>query len=241
MDKKLVLELTNHDVYYVKLDNISYYVTIPKIFNTTNICLELKSKMSNYDLETNDELWVMENVKNTFSYIDDYNITLVLPILNDDLHGGLEKIDTSKYEIINELLSKVINSAYLNLKEEGKNIESKIMLINNERYKSFINWFNTKYHNRIECKSMLNIIQTFNVNATSYKKFETPSITFVVGSYNNEVTAPKIVHEEEPEEEVIPPKLVPRTSTGFTSYWLLVAITILCSSVVAFISFMMKK
>ena len=26
MDKKLVLELPNHSVYYVKLDNVSYYI-----------------------------------------------------------------------------------------------------------------------------------------------------------------------------------------------------------------------
>ena len=240
MEKKLVLELTNHNVYYVKNESVSYYVTIPKINDTTNICIELKSKMSNYDLDSNDEVWVMENVRNTFSYIDNYNITLVLPILNEELHAGLEKIDTSKYETINELLSQIINNAYLNLKEENINIESKILLINNERYKSFINWFTTKYHSRIECKNLLNIIQSYNVNATSYKKFETPSITFVVGSYNTEVNAPKVEREPEP-VEMETPKLAPQASSGFTTYWLLVAITILVSSIVAFISFMMKR
>ena len=82
MDKKLILELKNHNVYYVKTEKVSYYITIPKNYTTTNICLELKNKMDNYNLELNDEIWVMENVKNTYSYIDDYNITLVIPILN---------------------------------------------------------------------------------------------------------------------------------------------------------------
>ena len=50
----------------------------------TSICIELKSKMSNYDIELNDDVWVLENVKNTFSYIDNYNITLVLPIIKEN-------------------------------------------------------------------------------------------------------------------------------------------------------------
>ena len=59
MDRKLVLELNNHNVYYVKTEDVSYYITIPKKFNTTNICIELKSKMENYNLAMNDEIWVM--------------------------------------------------------------------------------------------------------------------------------------------------------------------------------------
>lgn len=240
MEKRLILELKNHDVYYIKNKDIRYYITIPKAYDTTNICIELKSKMNNYDLDTSDEVWVMENVKNTFSYIDNYNITLVLPILNDELHDALEKIDTSKYDSIDTLLCDLINNAYMNLKENDKNIESEIILINNERYKSFINWFTTKYQNRIVCRTLLNVIQTYNVNATSYKKYETPAITFVVGSYNNEITAPKIVPEDDYKEEA-PTKLVPQTSSGFTSYWLLVTITIVVAGIVAFISFMMKR
>ena len=79
----LVLELQNHNVYYVKTNTVNYYITIPKNNDNTNICIELKNKMGNYDMELNDEIWVMENVKNTFSYIDNYNITIVLPILKN--------------------------------------------------------------------------------------------------------------------------------------------------------------
>ena len=38
-------------------------------------------QITSYDIELNDEIWVMENIKSTFSYVDSYNITLVLPIL----------------------------------------------------------------------------------------------------------------------------------------------------------------
>ena len=237
MNKKLVLELTNHNVYYVSTDDISYYITIPKNNNDTKICIELKSKMDNYNLDLNDELWVMENVKNTFSYIDEYNITLVLPIFGEEETDILEKLDTVKFEKIDRLIGLTINSAYMNLKNEGKNISSEIILVNNERYKTFINWFTVKYRERVSCKNLLEIIRIYNVNATTYKKVNTPGITYVVGSYNTEVTAPKVVKEEE--STIANQKLVPQTSSGFTSYWLLVTITIIVAGIVALIAFMM--
>lgn len=237
MDKKLVLELLNHNVYYVKTNNISYYITIPKTPNISRICIELKSKMNNYNLDNNDELWVMENVKNTFSYVDEYNITLVLPILSEEETDIIEKMDTAKFEKIDNIIGQTINSAYKNIVEFGGQVEPIITLINNDRFKSFINWFCVKYKERIECKNLLELIRYFNVNATSYKKIVTPGMTYVVGSYNTEVNAPKIEKEivPTPEENI---NLVPQHSTGFSSYWLLVTITIVVSLIVALIAFL---
>ena len=133
MEKKQILELTNHNVYYVKTDVINYYITIPKNIDNTNICIELKNKMSNYDMELNDEVWVMENVKNTFSYIDNYNITLVLPILKNEQISILEKIDNTKYEEIDKILGYTINNSYSLLKENQKIIANEIILVNNDR------------------------------------------------------------------------------------------------------------
>ena len=239
MDKKLILELKNHNVYYVKTEKVNYYITIPKNYTTTNICLELKNKMDNYNLELNDEIWVMENVKNTYSYIDDYNITLVIPILNSDEVSILEKIDTIKYEEIDKILGYVINSSYSILTSENLKIENQVILINNDRYKTFINWFTARYRNRVICQNLLELIRIFNVNATTYKKLESPGITFVVGSYNTEVDAPKV--EKIPEKQIVAQSSpVHQASSGFTSYWLLAIITIVVSSIVAIIAFVYK-
>ena len=112
MDKKLVLELPKHNVYYVKTDVVNYYITIPKNTDSTNITLELKNRMGNYDIELNDEIWVMENIKTTFSYIDNYNITLILPVLKEEQISILEKIDNAKYDEIDKILGFVINNSY---------------------------------------------------------------------------------------------------------------------------------
>lgn len=239
MDKRLILELKNHQVYYVKNDKINYYITIPKNIPNTNICIDLKSKMDNYNLELNDEVWVMENIKNTYSYIDDYNITLVIPVFNSESVSILEKIDSNGYEDIDKLLGFVINSAYSDLVSAKIKIDPQVILINNDRYKTFINWFTARYRTRITCQNLLELIRIFNVNATSYKKLETPGMTFVVGSYSTEVDAPKVEHHEEP--QIVPSKkLAPATSSGFTSYWLLAIITIVVSAIVALIAFKYK-
>ena len=239
MDKKLVLELQNHNVYYIKTDVVNYYITIPKYIESTNICIELKNRMGNYDIELNDEIWVMENIKNTFSYIDSYNITLVLPILKEEQISILEKIDNTKYDLIDRILGYTINTSYSLLKENNKKIANEIILVNNDRYKTFINWFITRYKNRVICKNLLELIQIFNANATSYKKLETPVMNFVVGSYNTEVEAPKIEQKEE-NQTILPQKKEMQVSYGYATYWILAIVTLLVSAVVAIIAFTMK-
>jgi len=237
MEKKLILKLNNHAVYYVKNEIVNFYITIPNQITETNICIELKSKMANYNLELNDEVWVMENVKNTFSFIDNYNITLVIPVLNQEDISILEKIDTSKYEKIDKIIGNLINNAYKILKEENKEIANQVILVNNDRYKTFINWFTTRYKNRVKCKNLLELIQMFNATATFYKKLETPVMNFVVGSYSTEVDAPKI----EKKEPIIPEKqLVPQTSSGFSSYWFLAIITLVVAGIIAAFAFFYK-
>jgi len=239
MDKKLILELNNHNVYYIKTNVVSFYITIPKNnIDNTNICIELKNRMGNYDIELNDEVWVMENIKNTFSYIDNYNITLVLPILKDEQISILEKIDSTKYEQIDKIIGTVINNSYNFLKENNKKVNEHVIMVDNDRYKTFIIWFTSRYRNRVICKKLLELIQLYNANATSYKKLETPVMNFVVGSYNTEVTAPKVERKEKTEIQI--ETKIPQLSYGYASYWILAIVTLVVSGIVAIIAFTYK-
>lgn len=238
METKLIFELNKHNVYYVKSDTINFYINVPKNNDSTSISIELKSKMSNYNLELNDEVWVMDNVNNAFSYIDEYNITLVLPVLGDAQVDILEKIDSSKYDDLDRIFAFLINTSYKLLRFYDIEIEKNIKIINNDRYKTFINWFTTKYSSRVQDISLLELIQLFNVNATSYKKLETPVMNFVVGSYNTEVDAPRNV-DVVPEEIELPAKQKLQTSSGFASYWFLGIITLVIAGIVAVIAFVL--
>lgn len=238
MEKKIILELNCHNVYYIKTDTISYYITIPKEIVETNICIELKNHMGNYNIESNNEITVMKNIKNTFSYIDSYNITLILPILKEEQIGILEKIDNTKYEQIDKIIGEIINNAYIFLKENKKVVHNDVIIINNERYKTFINWFTSRYKNRVVCKTLIELIQLYNANATIYKKLETPIMNFVVGSYNNEITAPKVENKEPTEIKIETNKL--QVSYGYASYWILAIVTLVVSAVIALIAFTYK-
>lgn len=236
MNIKLLFDLNKHSVYYIKTDIISYYIGIPKnSYVNTNISIELKTKMSNYNLDLNDELWVMENVKNTYNYIDDYNITLVLPVLNNDMLSILEKLDSNRFDVIDRILSNVINGSFQVLNKSNILVDSSIILINNDRYKTFINWFLSKYNGRVICKNMLELIHMFNVSATSYKTLKTPNMSFVIGSYTTEIDAPK---KEEP-PIVVPSKqeLQPAHSSGFASYYFLAILALIIGIIVIVIAY----
>ena len=228
MEKIMIMELTYHKVFYVKDNNVRFYITIPKTVNTTGIAIDLKNKMGNFDIENNDNKEVIDNLKNLFNYIDNYNITLIVPILDKSLVDILEKIDKDKFELVNNSIGNVINDSYSFLIQENKKVSSQIVIINNDRYKSFITWFVTKYLNRVVTKSLLELIKVYNVNATTYKKMETPFMNFVVGSYNTEVDAKKIVKEEEQPDkmELVKPRQL-QPSSGFASYLILIIIAII--------------
>ena len=237
MEKIMLLELSYHKVFFVKDNDVRFYITVPKTVETTGISIELKNKMGNYDIENNDNKEVFDNLNNTFNYIDRYNITLVLPLLDKNLVDILEKIDKDNFELVNNSLGRIINDSYKILMDENKKVSSQIIVINNDRYKSFITWFNTKYLNRVVTKNLLELIQVFNVNATSYKTMETPFMNFVVGSYNTEIDAAKIVKDEDkPKMELVKPKQL-QPSSGFASYLILIVIAVIVILVVFLLAF----
>ncbi len=237
MDIKLLIELNKHNIYLVKTDLVSYYIGVPKNSpNGTNISIEIKSKMGNYNLDENDEMWVMENIKNTYNYIDEYNITLVLPILNNDILSILEKMDSNRFDAIDRIISHIINSSFQILSKNNIIVDPSVILINNDKYKTFINWFLAKYHGRVICKNMLEVIHMYNVSATMYKTLRTPNMNFVVGSYTTEIDAPikeELLVESEPVEQ----KLQPAHSSGFASYYFLAILALLIGIIVMLIAF----
>ncbi len=239
MEKIQILDLEYHKVFYVKTDRVRFYINVPKTVESTGLTLDLKNKMGNFDLENNDKNEVLSNIKSSYDYVDHYNITLVIPILDKELVDILEKIDKVKFNSIDMSLCETINASYKVLLEYNKKVSSQIIVINNERYKSFITWFTTKYKDRIENKSLLELIQIFNVNATSYMKMETSVMNFVVGSYNTEIDAPKIektVPKEEPKVNLVKPRQL-QPASGFASYLILIIIAVIVIAGVFILAF----
>ncbi len=240
MEITLFLKLLRHNVYYVSTDHVNYYITVPK--NNKQIVkmvIDIKSNMDRYDTLKNDKVWAEENVKSVFKDIDDYDITLILPIFNDEIVRTLNDGNTDNYVKVDAVCGYLINSAYKVLADNNLQVDSQITMINSDKYQNFLNWFMDRYPNRVVGISLLDLIrQDKTNNSTDYQTVDTPNMSFVVGSNKP---------EEIPVSEEVNPTIRNDTNIidmgdekenkGFASYSLLAIFTVLVSLVILYIVF----
>lgn len=240
MEITLFLKLLRHNVYYVSTDHVNYYITVPK--NNKQIVkmvIDIKSNMDRYDTLKNDKVWAEENVKSVFKDIDDYDITLILPIFNDEIVRTLNDGNTDNYVKVDAVCGYLINSAYKVLADNNLQVDSQITMINSDKYQNFLNWFMDRYPNRVVGISLLDLIrQDKTNNSTDYQTVDTPNMSFVVGSNKP---------EEIPVSEEVSPTIRNDTNIidmgdekenkGFASYSLLAIFTVLVSLVILYIVF----
>lgn len=240
MEITLFLKLLRHNVYYVSTDHVNYYITVPK--NNKQIVkmvIDIKSNMDRYDTLKNDKVWAEENVKSVFKDIDDYDITLILPIFNDEIVRTLNDGNTDNYVKVDAVCGYLINSAYKVLADNNLQVDSQITMINSDRYQNFLNWFMDRYPSRVVGISLLDLIrQDKTNNSTDYQTVDTPNMSFVVGSNKP---------EEIPVSEEVNPTIRNDTNIidmgdekenkGFASYSLLAIFTVLVSLVILYIVF----
>ena len=248
MKETLICSLEKHNIYYLNDANVSFYLFVPyKEFNDTNISIRLKSNYQTYDLTKNSIETVTNELINYYKNLDNYNVTLILPVFYDDILNRVRIVDDMElYQKLDKYLGYIFNSAYLFLTKCNIKVNSNIYVINNDSFNKFTNWFVSRYSNRIEYKTILELVKE-NGTYNSYNVIETPNINFVVGK-DNEPTIDKtvemeletfdnIAREVSKENSV---KREPRLaeSGGFVSYILLGIITFIVS--IALLYFFIK-
>lgn len=188
MKETLICSFEKHSIYYLGNSNYGFYISLPfKDYTDTNISIRLKSNYQNYDLNKNSLDAVTNELINYYKNLDNYNITLILPVFYDDLLSRIITVDdTEIYHKIDRYLGEMFNYAYMFLTKNRIKVNSNIYVINNDSFKKFTNWFVSRYNNRIEYKTILELIRQSD-NFNNYNVVETPSINFVVGK--NEVPA----------------------------------------------------
>lgn len=196
MKETLICSLDKHNIYYLSDANCSFYILTPyKEFNETNISIRLKSNYQIYDLSSNPLDKVTTELINYYKNIDNYNITLILPVFYDDLLLRIRTIDDMDiYHKIDRYLGHIFNNAYNFLSKNNIKVNNNIFVINNDSFKRFTNWFVSRYNNRIEYKTILELVKQSD-HFNSYDMVETPSINFVVGK-NEEPKLDKTVEIE---------------------------------------------
>ena len=240
METTLFLKLLRHNVYYVKTDHVNYYITVPKNTNhMAKMVIDIKSNMDKYDISKNDRVWVEENIKAVFKDIDDYDITLILPVFNDEIVNYLNTNNIDNYVLVDAACGYLINSAYKVLSNNNLQIDKEITVINSDKYQLFINWFINRYSSRVKGISLLELIRQDSANKVdNYQTISTPNMSFVVGSNKSE----EIPIEEESNltyknDTNIIDMGEDKTNKGFASYSLLAIFTILVSLVILYVVF----
>ena len=241
MKETLICSLEKHNIYYVNNSSYGFYILVPfKEYIETNIAIRLKSNYQNYDLNKNSLDVVTNELINYYKNLDNYNVTLVLPVFFDDMLSRIITVDDmEKYLAVDRYLGEMINSAHRLLTKNNIKVNSNIYIINNDSFRKFTNWFVARYNNRIEYKTILELVKE-NDNFSNYNVIETPNINFVIGK-NEEPNIEKTAEIElETFENIVreiedkPKKIVPKKDSsngGFVSYILLGVIAFVVSLV----------
>lgn len=239
MKETLICSLEKHHIYYLSNSNYGFYIFVPfKDYNETNISIRLKSNYQIYDLSKNPLNVVTSELINYYSNLDNYNVTLILPVFYDDVLNRIATVDDMEiYQKIDRYLGDMFNNAYLFLTKNNIKVNSNIYVINNDSFNKFTNWFIARYSNRVEYKTILELIKQ-NGDFNNYNVVETPNINFVVGK-SEEPTIDKTVEleietfdsmvKDDIEEQPKKTSNKSENNAGFISYVLLGAITFIVS------------
>lgn len=235
MKETLILKLEKHYIYYLSNNQFGFYILTPfKDYSETNITIRLKSNYEMYDLNKHSLDTVKSELVNYYNNLDNYNITLLLPVFFDDVLDRIRLVsDMDLYQLMDKYLGQIFNFAYMFLTKNNIKVKNNIYFINNDSFKAFTNWYIARYNNRIEYKTVLDLVKE-NGSFHSYNVVETPSMNFVVGKENEPILEKTFEVEVETFDNMVKNldnENTNSTSTnaGFVSYILLGIIAFIIS------------
>lgn len=247
MEKTLIMSLENHHIYYITDSRASFYIAIPyKKFNSSSISIELRDDTMELVFNDTNINLLIEKLKNIYAKLDNYNISLVIPVINGAFLNSLRvNNDEKMFSALNEALAKVINYSYIALSESNIKVQNEIIMINNGNYKVFMSWFTQKYGTRCKYKTLMEMISEEVGNSNNLNKVELTGINFVVGKEQEEVKKEEeptmkldntlILNEIElPEDDNVPIRKEAHQA-GYISYYLLGVISIAISLVILYL------
>ena len=100
-------------LYYFNDSNVSFFMLTPyKEYTDTNISIRLKSNYDTYDLTKNSLEVVTNELINYYKNLDNYNITLILPVFYDDVLNRIRVVDDMEiYQKLDRYLGYIFNTA----------------------------------------------------------------------------------------------------------------------------------
>lgn len=191
MNKTKLISFSNYDVYLVIDDNLTYYISIPKLNMFENI-ITVELNKGAYILNNSIEE-INDSLKNLYTDFNNTNSILVIPSFEKETYLKLN--DKSNIELFNKVgkyITKTINSAHQILKDANLKINSNIKFLNDDN-EEFIDWFIDKYKTRIQKMSIIDILNEFSLGKSvvaeseDLKKVNAGGLNFIIGN-NSEVS-----------------------------------------------------
>jgi len=211
MNKIFVADLDNHTVYLISDEKVSFYINILKKKENTSITLDINTKKKND----------VRDVIGYYEKIDNYNITLVVPLINIK-----ESVDDFKKQ--SNIISIFINYAYKLLVKNDITVKNNVNIIKHRSSDSdFIDFFLNQFSSRVRYITLDDLVH----EEVPYNKINAANISFVVGKPELELTIKeeemmqitKEVKEklQKEDEKNKVQKVSFATSRGYVSYYFL--------------------
>ena len=215
MNESLVLKLNNINIYLINDNNIPYYLSVPSnVTPKINIAVNLSDNINN------------DNLTTIYQQFDNNNICVITPIFNQNVLSQIKVFNEQYFIKVDKYISYLINNAYKILCNNN-NIDGKIILVKNNNYLVFEEWFKSRYKNRVEYdkNDEANIISDVTMTIPT---IETTSIV--------EPSQPTEQASEQPQIEQPPENGPTRTrELGFVSYVLLGVVVAVASLVLLYL------
>ncbi len=150
MNKNLIANVDNKNVYLISDKKISFYICVPNV-SKVNIVLNLVSNTNSINMGVSNISDLTNAVTEIYKSFHFNDIAVVIPVLDSNLIEQIKLNNDQKiFEYTNKVMGYLINTAYGILTSSNINVDSIIKFNSNQDFTAFINWFVAKYNGRVE-------------------------------------------------------------------------------------------
>ena len=229
MNKVLITNIDNRNIYLITEDKISFYLNMPITeIKDVSMAINLLDTTNQINLEVNNSEKIKEEITNVYNGYHYNDVVIVTPVIDSNITEQLKLNNNEQiFLYTDKYISYLINQAYSLLATEGIKVNNVIKINNNKSYNDFLTWFVKKYEGRVELVEYTkNSLNNFNTNNTTNEEMkEDISIANQVLDDTNSMDA------VEDEDSLLDDE--PR-DPGFVSYVLLGVIVVVVSLVILY-------
>ena len=133
MEQRIVLQEKTKFIYFIKENDISFYLMIPNN-QKLSIVLNIIDNINDEQVKT------LESIPNH---------AMIIPVLSYELLESVLKNQAEDFNRLDSICSKMINFSHKTLTYNHLQVDSSVFLVENQKYTMFNTWFIRKYGGRV--------------------------------------------------------------------------------------------